>query len=457
LKVTQFLLDECALSPLFLVGVENVIGYWHSHLPRFERQEESEDLHSRSHCIDQPAIMRQLTQEPVYSYDSYESDVTMTASSEDPPKRRSNSPNAAPSKSGQAENPQDPSIHVFENHHDRRDHDEKKDHKQSVWSKPSPTYLYIRNRVTFRNFLVLFTVWLCCTLTGHRILSHYMTNREWVAAPITYIERTCPRPDYSTLLEKAITSTTTTASPSTSSTSSSKKPRICITTLTDSKSSSRIQRFMRWRNYDAVMDLTWENKEKYAMKHGYSVFDGSHLIETSRPPAWTKIRALQHLLDEEACDWGVWLDADTVIMNSDIKIESFLPADDSHDFLVGSDDRGGGHNSGVMLFRNTLWSKQFLDHWWNMKSYVRPPGLSLSGDNNALKALIKETPEFDQHVLVPPRCTLNSFARFYSKTAVADPEEYMSEFYYHKGDFIAHVAGYDNKAGLMRMLLKEAK
>jgi hypothetical protein len=361
--------------------------------------------------------------------------------------------------SGPAENPQEPSIVYIYEHHDSLRDEECKDDQQFIYSKPSRTLLYIRNRANYCNVLAAFAGFFCIVLSVHRMLSLYMTHRQFVCAPITFLERTCPRPKYATLLGKE--PVTTTNAPSVPSTS---RPRICITTLTDSKSSSRFQRFMRWRNYDDVMDLTWANKENYARKHGYSVFDGSDLIETSRPPAWTKIRAVQHLLNEEqACDWVVWLDADTVIMNSDISIESFLPADDSHDFLVGSDDRGGGQNSGVMLFRNTQWSKQFLQNWWDMNSYVRPPGLSLSGDNNALKALLKQIPGFDQHVLVPPRCTLNSFARFFSARQVrsfskklADQEWYMSEDYYHKGDFIAHVAGYDNKAGMMRLLLKEA-
>jgi hypothetical protein len=150
--------------------------------------------------------------------------------------------------------------------------------------------------------------------------------------------------------------------------------------------------------------------------------------------------------------WPCWIG---VVMNSDIRIESFLPADKKHDFLVGS-DWNGGHNAGVLLIRNTPWSKQFLEDWWNMNNYVLPPGLSKSGDNNALNAFLKQMPDFDHHVLVPPRCTLNSFAVFvWPHQKISD--FYMSENHYHKGDFIAHAAGCDNKAGAVRLLLQEAK
>jgi mannan polymerase II complex MNN10 subunit len=221
---------------------------------------------------------------------------------------------------------------------------------------------------------------------------------------------------------------------------------------------------MRWRNYDQVFGISMRNKNEYAEKHGYKTFDGSYLIDTSRPPSWTKIKALQRLLYEEECDWAVWMDADTVIMNKSILFESFLPSDEKYDMLCTKDSPNTGYNSGVLIFRNSEWSKQFLEDWWNMKSYVRPPGFSLSGDNTALKALLKSTEDFDEHVLVPTRCTFNSFARFFTHRQnrlfslhLSDQEWYMSTDYYHKGDFVAHVAGIDNKAGALQLLVKQTE
>jgi hypothetical protein len=239
--------------------------------------------------------------------------------------------------------------------------------------------------------------------------------------------------------------------------------KICLTTLTDSKSTSRFQRFLRWRNFDGILELTWHNKMQYAAKNGYDLYDGSNWIDTSRPPAWSKIQAVKHLLTDEGCDWVMWADADTVIMNSDVRIEGFLPEDPNKDLLVGSDN-GGGYNSGVFLVRNTPWALKFLDDWWNMRSFVRPPGMSLSGDNHAMKALLRDMPNFDDHIFSPPRCTFNSFAKFltlsesYSAMDKLEEQEwYLDERYYHKGDFIAHTPGYDNKAECLRLLLQEAQ
>ena len=296
------------------------------------------------------------------------------------------------------------------------------------------------SQVTALAFSVILTV-----LVVHRLFSLYMSHRRWINAPITYMPRECDAPNYATILHRE------------------EAGKICVTTLTDARNYSPVQRFLRWRNFDGILELTWHNKWEYARKHEYNFYDGSDWMDTSRPPAWSKIKAVQHLLEEEKCDWVMWTDADTVIMNSDKKIEDFLPADPTKDLLVGS-DKGGGYNSGVFVLRNSAWSKRFLQQWWDMESYVNPPGLSLSGDNHALKALLRDMVDFDAHVLSPARCTFNSFAKFLTLSesgtvmdALDQQPWYQSQEYYHKGDFLAHAPGYDNKEHCLRLLLQEAK
>ena len=319
--------------------------------------------------------------------------------------------------------------------------------------KPSRTLLLIRYKIDallqkkdfISNTVIICTTVVLAVFAIHNVFKIYMGSRTWINAPCTYLERSCPAPQYDVLSPEEQDET-----------------RICLTTLTDSKSSSLYQRVMRWRNFDAVLELSWDNKLKYAQKHGYSLYDASHLLDTSRPPAWSKIKAVQHQLESGDCDWVMWTDADTVIMNSDKKVEHFLPSDEDINLLVGSDN-GGGYNSGVFLFKNTDWSRQFLQKWWDMKAYVNPTGISLSGDNHAMKDLLRDLPEFDKNVASPPRCNLNSFAKFYpvseSLQAAENMEEkdwYMSESYYHKSDLIAHCAGIDNKDNCIRLLLAEA-
>jgi Protein of unknown function, DUF273/galactosyl transferase GMA12/MNN10 family len=374
--------------------------------------------------------------------------------------------------------------------------------------KPSRTLLYLRNRANASNVTIVFFSVLLSVLLVHRLFSLYMTHRQWINAPITYMERPCDAPPYETITSMSRSQTsrnsssrslstggalleddTAAAASASPSQNENKKLNICITTLTDAKSTSKFQRFIRWRNFDGILELTWQNKLDYATKHGYHLVDGSDVIDTSRPPAWSKIPAVQRLLQPASssssqdsataaaaaaaanlphCDWVMWTDADTVFMNSQRKIEDFLPiATSTHDLLVGSDN-GGGYNSGVFLLRNTEWSRQFLNDWWNMTAFVRPPGMSLSGDNHALKSLLAATlpnNNFNDHVLVPSRCTLNAFAKFLTvsesltvmSTNLNKQPWFLSQDYYHKGDFLAHAPGYDNKAECLRLLLREAR
>lgn len=294
---------------------------------------------------------------------------------------------------------------------------------------------------------VLLVLILFIVFSSHRYASYKMNNTAWAKAPINFIDRECPATGYPVLGTKGSAG------------------KICITTLTDAKKADPLQKMLRWRNFNSLLEMTLPNKEAYAKKHGYYVFDESDSLDTTRPPSWSKIKAAQRLLTEEDCDWVFWLDADTVVMNSAKIIESFLPADDTHDLLITA-QKGGSYNAGAWLVRNTEWSREFLQTWWDMKEFVKPKGLSVSGDNDALKAyLLGMDPDyFHQHILVPPRCTFNSVTVFLppeeaeSMTAeeVKEKDWYMHLEKYHKGDFIAHVAGKNNKISTTEMLLKDA-
>ena len=107
---------------------------------------------------------------------------------------------------------------------------------------------------------------------------------------------------------------------------------------------------------------------------------------------------MKHYLKD--VDWVMWLDADTIITNPEIRLESLLvrrracasgsslsacrkpPHSSSRtypclqprsssgpDFIITVD--GGGYNAGIWLMRRSEWSSAFLDSWWSMKQYIR--------------------------------------------------------------------------------------
>jgi mannan polymerase II complex MNN10 subunit len=82
---------------------------------------------------------------------------------------------------------------------------------------------------------------------------------------------------------------------------------------------------------------------------------------------------------------------------------------DMPDLIVTEDVTGV--NAGMFFVRNTEWSQQFLELWWNQTSFVKPFGQSKSGDNNALKYLIRSMSDHDRnrHVgITRMQCLFNS-------------------------------------------------
>jgi galactosyl transferase GMA12/MNN10 family len=362
----------------------------------------------------------------------------------------------------------------------------------------------------------------------------------------------CPRPFYYKDLMK------NSSSKSSVSSNAIDPSRICITSLSDgaqrnnnqkvqSSSLSIISSFItniltvRCRDFSSVEEYTWPLTVQYCKKHGYTCYEASHLLDGSRPPAWSKIIAVYYLLTNRtsvvqpffspfkqnqqststgtmrsACDWVLWMDADTIIMNSDVQIEDLLPPSTSLDTstyieepinLIVTYDRRFTANSGIWLIRNTYWSHEFLDNWWSMTNFVRAKGFSLSGDNQAFGYLldstyktlqIKQQTQQQRQQQVPienvditneitsgpirmiPRCQINSFGVFipnYSrnkqlrhdssktnKTTKNDGDSndinhllhVNSDQYYHYGDFIAHASGIDQKEAGVKLLLKHA-
>lgn len=201
-----------------------------------------------------------------------------------------------------------------------------------------------KNRCQMLKLLGLFCF--VMVYSGQGIASYSMNKREWAKAPINDIDRTCPQPPYPVL----------------SAADREKAGKICLTTLTDRMKKDWYQTMVRWRNFDNLLEMTWSNKLNYVRKHGYYLYNESMNYDVSRPPSWSKIKAALRLLEEENCNWVFWLDADTVIMNSERRIEDFLPSNPEHMLLLTT-QKGGSYNAGAWIIKNTPWSKQFLRHW----------------------------------------------------------------------------------------------
>lgn len=119
------------------------------------------------------------------------------------------------------------------------------------------------------------------------------------------------------------------------------------------------------KEYKKLNEVSEKNKTEYFKDKGI-IFVNYELEQEmwNRPVAWTKIKLIRYNL--MYCDYVIWLDCDTCIINKNFDLKGLLASD--KDIYLSKDNNG--INSGVMVFKNTNKVKSFLDTVWSMEQYV---------------------------------------------------------------------------------------
>ena len=119
---------------------------------------------------------------------------------------------------------------------------------------------------------------------------------------------------------------------------------------------------IRTRNY---IDYVLDGQKKYCESYGYDYINYEYLIDESIPAQWNKILIIKKILPHY--DWIMWIDADAIIMNHNVKLESII--DNNYDLIVNKvycselfPKSKYNINTGVFLIRNCDWSIDFLDN-----------------------------------------------------------------------------------------------
>ena len=108
---------------------------------------------------------------------------------------------------------------------------------------------------------------------------------------------------------------------------------------------------------------------KYCELNNYTYFCETDFNKISlcldgKAPTWYKPKLiLDVFLQYPDLDYLLFLDADAIISDFNQKIENFI--DPKYDLILAEDI--GHHsdmNAGVILIKNTQWSKDFLEQWW---------------------------------------------------------------------------------------------
>eukprot|EP01032_Pedospumella_encystans_P018708 gene18708-21289_t len=112
----------------------------------------------------------------------------------------------------------------------------------------------------------------------------------------------------------------------------------------------------------------------YAKRFGYAfrVFDLDDTGDIG-DPRWIKVRLLKEALSHwaSAYTYVVWLDSDLAIIDHSFRFEDVALANSNADMIMSKDMATAPFvsNSGVIIVKNTLWSLNMLDLWWD--SYDR--------------------------------------------------------------------------------------
>lgn len=186
--------------------------------------------------------------------------------------------------------------------------------------------------------------------------------------------------------------------------------------------------------YKQITFWSRENKISYCKKHGYDFIEDESILIKNLPIPWSKIPLLLKYIDNY--DYIVWIDADILIMNLNIKIEDFI-SKYPNDIVVGSDYRM--INTGVMIIKNSSFSKEFIK---SMETNVYDP---YSDPNERYQ-------NWEQ----------GSFINLYDKNflsaqqfiTITSPTEMNSYWYnYFPGHFVLHFAGV--RGDLLKYLIRD--
>lgn len=175
--------------------------------------------------------------------------------------------------------------------------------------------------------------------------------------------------------------------------------------------------------YKHLVRYGQKGKEIYCQRQMYDWRTDEDVHDSSRPPAWSKVRLILKCLAEHKYDYIVWIDADTHIMNFDAKLEDFIfRLMGSAELMLASDPER--INSGVMFIRCTDWAEKFFQLLYDQTDYINHS----NWEQEALIHLI-DTNKMDcrSHIKILPPHQQTEFNSYH--------------LMYQPGQFLVHLAG----------------
>jgi hypothetical protein len=203
---------------------------------------------------------------------------------------------------------------------------------------------------------------------------------------------------------------------------------------------------------EELANITNDNKEMYTDKHGYDLclykIQDSDRMSNGKVSGFTKIGVLKNLIESNQYDWLFHVDADSLIMNHQIKVESLI--DEYYDWIVSED--WNGINVGNFILKCSGNSVKFLEavnkfapseellsktpSWWNQSEQC-----AMSELRHLVKTKIISQKDINSYILGPRPD--NDWRDMHIGPSNLNWEPYL----FQNGDFILHLVGdwYANK------------
>lgn len=206
----------------------------------------------------------------------------------------------------------------------------------------------------------------------------------------------------------------------------SNKPNIAMVTLFD-------------ENYTNLANIAVPNHIEYAAKHGYDYVYFDQTIDNSRPPQWSKVKAVEYLLNEY--DWVWWIDVDALIINSDKKLEDIInPAYD----MIFTANKYSVLSNGSSFYKSSRLTKSFLKECYTLeRDILRNVNIQVfDHEQQPMRELYLNVPEYRNKIQLVHERVCNSFWYTDNQSALdAYPSWNEEDSIYQDGDFVVNFCG----------------
>lgn len=134
-----------------------------------------------------------------------------------------------------------------------------------------------------------------------------------------------------------------------------------------------------WTNNLSYGKYTELINEKYCNEKGYIYHVEKDTLKIKdntkgRAITWYKPKFLLEVFKTYNPEYILFLDADAIVCDSDFSIQDFIT--DDFNILCTQDYGPSKLNAGVFIMKNTQWTKDFLQKWWDISDEL------IGGENN---------------------------------------------------------------------------